>query len=170
MQVRWQADPALSSTIQGAPLPASLPQDPAQPPLAPPSRAGLGGGASQPAARRLDNRDKMALLPSELLSGLLGPDPGVLSPEQLEKLREFKVQARPHPPDLHHPRAAPLRPRPSPRQAGEEEREVAGEERRGVGETALRGRTWTPSGRAVRAKAGVGWESGNPLGSAADPR
>ncbi|XP_040854997.1 RIIa domain-containing protein 1 [Ochotona curzoniae] len=36
----------------------------------------------------------MALLPSELLSGLLGPDPGVLSPEQLEKLREFKIQTR----------------------------------------------------------------------------
>ncbi|XP_062048251.1 RIIa domain-containing protein 1 isoform X3 [Lepus europaeus] len=32
----------------------------------------------------------MATLPS----GLLGPEPGLLSPEQLEKLRVFKIETR----------------------------------------------------------------------------
>ncbi|XP_077011788.1 RIIa domain-containing protein 1 [Tamandua tetradactyla] len=31
---------------------------------------------------------------ASLLTGLLGPDPGALSPEQLEQLRSFKIQTR----------------------------------------------------------------------------
>lgn len=55
-------------------------------------RAGLGAGP-RPRARRLDDRDKMTTLED----GQLGPDPGALSPEQLEKLRDYKVGARPAP-------------------------------------------------------------------------
>lgn len=60
-------------------------------------RGGLGGGAGPggagppPRARRLDDHDKM----TTLVDGQLGPDPGALSPEQLEKLRDYKVGALP---------------------------------------------------------------------------
>ncbi|XP_006168465.1 RIIa domain-containing protein 1 [Tupaia chinensis] len=36
----------------------------------------------------------MARLPPGLPGGLLGPDPGALSPAQLEQLRNFKIQTR----------------------------------------------------------------------------
>lgn len=62
-------------------------------PPAPPRRlvrAGLGGGgASRRVVRRLDDLGKMATLQG----GLLGPDPGALSPAQQEQLRNFKVGA-----------------------------------------------------------------------------
>lgn len=55
----------------------------------------LGGGAEllRRAARRLDDRDKMATLQG----GLLESDPGALSPAQLEQLRDLKVGAPPPP-------------------------------------------------------------------------
>lgn len=58
--------------------------------------ASLGGGAERlrRAARRLDDRDKMATLQG----GLLESDPGALSPAQLEQLRDLKVGAPPPPP------------------------------------------------------------------------
>lgn len=60
-----------------------------------PERAGFGGGARlgagprQAAARRLDDRNKMASLPG----GTHGLYPEALSPEQLEQLRGYKVGA-----------------------------------------------------------------------------
>lgn len=48
-----------------------------------------GGGASRRVVRRLDDLGKMATLQG----GLLGPDPGALSPAQQEQLRNFKVGA-----------------------------------------------------------------------------
>ena len=62
-------------------------------------RAGLEGGARLGAGphllcrRRLDDRDKMANLPG----AIKGLYPETLSPEQLEKLRGFKVGAVPTP-------------------------------------------------------------------------
>lgn len=52
------------------------------------------GRAIRRAARRLDDRDKMATLQG----GLLESDPGALSPAQLEQLRDLKVGAPPPPP------------------------------------------------------------------------
>lgn len=56
-------------------------------------RAGPGQGRvlTSRASRRLDDRDKMATLPG----GIQGLYPEALSPEQLEKLRGFKVGAAP---------------------------------------------------------------------------
>lgn len=56
-------------------------------------RAGPGQGRvlTSRAFRRLDDRDKMATLPG----GIQGLYPEALSPEQLEKLRGFKVGAAP---------------------------------------------------------------------------
>ncbi|XP_036624067.1 LOW QUALITY PROTEIN: RIIa domain-containing protein 1 [Trichosurus vulpecula] len=54
---------------------------------APPRRPGEGAG---PPGRRHGDRDKMA----SLNSGLEGPDPGSLSPEQLTQLRKFKISTR----------------------------------------------------------------------------
>ncbi|XP_061039455.1 RIIa domain-containing protein 1 isoform X3 [Eubalaena glacialis] len=58
-------------------------------------RAGPGRGRvlTSRASRRLDDRDKMATLPG----GIQGLYPEALSPEQLEKLRGFKVGAAPTP-------------------------------------------------------------------------
>ncbi|XP_073663830.1 RIIa domain-containing protein 1 isoform X3 [Tursiops truncatus] len=55
-------------------------------------RAGPGQGRvlTSRASRRLDDRDKMATLPG----GIQGLYPEALSPEQLEKLRGFKIQTR----------------------------------------------------------------------------
>ncbi|XP_061039454.1 RIIa domain-containing protein 1 isoform X2 [Eubalaena glacialis] len=55
-------------------------------------RAGPGRGRvlTSRASRRLDDRDKMATLPG----GIQGLYPEALSPEQLEKLRGFKIQTR----------------------------------------------------------------------------
>ncbi|TKC38828.1 hypothetical protein EI555_021010, partial [Monodon monoceros] len=55
-------------------------------------RAGPGRGwvLTSRASRRLDDRDKMATLPG----GIQGLYPEALSPEQLEKLRGFKIQTR----------------------------------------------------------------------------
>ncbi|XP_041612978.1 RIIa domain-containing protein 1 isoform X3 [Vulpes lagopus] len=51
-------------------------------------RKGWGGaGPPRPRPRRPDDPDKMATLQG----GLLGPDPGALSPAQQEQLRDFKV-------------------------------------------------------------------------------
>uniref|UniRef100_A0A8I3PIG1 Regulatory subunit of type II PKA R-subunit domain containing 1 n=4 Tax=Canidae TaxID=9608 RepID=A0A8I3PIG1_CANLF len=54
--------------------------------------SGRGGGAGppRPRPRRPDDPDKMATLQG----GLLGPDPGALSPAQQEQLRDFKIQTR----------------------------------------------------------------------------
>lgn len=52
---------------------------------------GPGGAGPPPRVRRLDDHDKMTTLED----GQLGPDPGALSPEQLEKLRDYKVGALP---------------------------------------------------------------------------
>ncbi|XP_027480921.1 RIIa domain-containing protein 1 [Zalophus californianus] len=51
---------------------------------------GAGRGLSARVVRRLDDLDKMATLQG----GLLGPDPGALSPAQQEQLRNFKIQTR----------------------------------------------------------------------------
>lgn len=53
----------------------------------------MGGGAGprRRVVRRLDDPGKMATLQG----GLLGPDPGALSPAQQEQLRNFKVGAPP---------------------------------------------------------------------------
>lgn len=56
--------------------------------------AGLGAGPHPLAARRLDDRNKMATLED----GLWDSDPGALSPAQLEQLRNFKVGAPPFSP------------------------------------------------------------------------
>ncbi|XP_041612977.1 RIIa domain-containing protein 1 isoform X2 [Vulpes lagopus] len=54
-------------------------------------RKGWGGaGPPRPRPRRPDDPDKMATLQG----GLLGPDPGALSPAQQEQLRDFKIQTR----------------------------------------------------------------------------
>ncbi|XP_066892347.1 RIIa domain-containing protein 1 isoform X3 [Kogia breviceps] len=59
----------------------------------PPSGEGgamLGRVLTSLASRRHDDRDKMATLPG----GIQGLYPEALSPEQLEKLRGFKIQTR----------------------------------------------------------------------------
>ncbi|OWK04642.1 RIIAD1 [Cervus elaphus hippelaphus] len=69
-----------------------IPMSPAPCWRGPGLRAGPGWGRvlTGCAARRLDDRDKMANLPG----AIKGLYPETLSPEQLEKLRGFKIQTR----------------------------------------------------------------------------
>lgn len=75
---------------------------------------GPGGAGPPPRARRLDDHDKM----TTLKDGLLGSDPGALSAEQLEKLRDYKVGALPPspPPKRGSPRIRAQTGRRTPRE------------------------------------------------------
>lgn len=140
-----------------------LPSGPALLPSAPPHLwgRGLGRGLTRRAARRLDDRGKMAAPPDGLLpDGLLPDDPGALSPAQLEQLRIFKVGAPPPPPRLRAragrraPRdAGGLFPR-TGREAGGGERGAAGSAPAGRS-SAARTRTGTWTEKWARVTAGT---------------